>query len=129
VNLRLARDGRAPTDDEITRWIADLPNSRLDGIYSGAISQFRTAAEEYMKPRIEEERTRAVESSILGRVETIARRAEHAASFWRNVVPNLFIGIVASFVFSLIVLVGAAIYRGDPSIFALFKEPPARRLQ
>jgi hypothetical protein len=113
-------DGYPPSDEETTRWITELTNSRLDGIYSGAIIQFGAAAEDYMRPRIEAERL-----AVPGRVEIAAQRVERATSFWRNVVPNVIVAVAASFVFSLIVLVSAAIYRGDPSIFALFKEPPA----
>jgi hypothetical protein len=116
VNHELARrDGQPPTDEEVTVWIAGLPNSRLAEIHRGAAELFQAAAEEYMKPRIEEERAKAVEQSIL-------RRVERATSFWRTFFPNLFIGVVASFVFAAIVLVSAAIYHRDPSPFALFKE-------
>ena len=125
VNHRLARDN-APTDDEITGWIIDQHNARLDEIYRGAITQFQAAAEEYMKSRIAEERAKAVDSSILDRVDTAAKRVERATSFWRNLVPNVIVTVAASFVFSVIVLFAAAIYRGDPSIFALFKEPSAQ---
>lgn len=123
VNHKLAHDGQAPSNDEIERWVSDLPNSRLAEIRNGAVSLFRDAAEEYMKPRIEEERAGAVESSILGRVDAAVRRVERATSFWRNIVPNVIVAVAASIVFSLVVLIGAAIYRGDPSIFALLKEP------
>jgi hypothetical protein len=74
---------------------------------------------------MEEERTKAVDRSILSRVDTMAERVERATSLRATWLPNLFIGVVASFVFALIVLGGAAIYRGDPSPFALFKEAPA----
>jgi hypothetical protein len=117
VNHELARrGGQPPTEEEVTTWIAALPNSRLAEFHRGAAELFQAAAEEYMKPRIEEERAKAVEQSILLRVE-------QATSFRRTFLPNLFIGVVASFAFAVIVLVGTAIYRGDPSILALFKEP------
>jgi hypothetical protein len=57
-------------------------------------------------------------------MEAIASRVERATSFRATWLPNLFIGVVATIVFTLLVLVGAAIYRGDPSIFALFKDSP-----
>ena len=121
--------GRDLTEQEITDWITGLPNPRLAEIHEGASRFFKEAAEDYMKARMEEERAQAVERSILGRLEAMARRVEVATSFKATFWPNLFIGVVASFVFALIVLGGAAIYRGDPSIFALFKEgaAPAQR--
>jgi hypothetical protein len=113
--------GTPPTEAAVAGWIAALPNSRLAGIYEDANRFFNNAAEAYMRTRMEEERAKAVERSILGQVEAMARRVERATSFKATWLPNLFIGVVASFVFTLVVLGGAAIYRGDPSIFALFK--------
>jgi hypothetical protein len=122
INQRLARGGGIPTEAEITKWIADLPNSRLSEIHSGALNLFREAAETYMTARIEEERIKAVDGSILNRIDSMAKRVEHATSgramWWTNVLA----GIVASVLFTL--FVGAAIYRRDPSPFALFKEEP-----
>jgi hypothetical protein len=121
VNQKLKKDGRVPTENEIARWISELPNSRLSEIHNGAINMFSVAAEEYMKPRMEDERARAVERSILGQVAAMAQRVERATSFRTTVFPNLVIGVVASFVFALIVLICAVIFRRDLSIFAPFK--------
>ena len=121
VNQRLKNYGKAPTEQEVTNWITDLPNSRLGEIHAGAIATFRNAAEAYMKERMEEEVKRAVERSILNRVETVAQQVKDATSFRATWIPNVFVGVVASFVFTLIVLFGAAIYLRDPSPFALFK--------
>jgi hypothetical protein len=136
IAQRLTKSGEAPTEGEITKWISDLPNSRLAEIHVGAIDTFRRAAEVYMATRIAEERTKAVNESILGsveamaqRVETTAKRAEdtaarfeRATSFRETWLANVFVGIIASFGFTVIVLLGAAIYRKDPSPFALYKE-------
>jgi len=120
------RKGRPPTPEEIDEWIASQPPSRLDEIMEAAKTTFELAATAYMANRIEAEKERAVRDSILGQVEGMARRVETATSFKATWLPNLFIGVVASFLFALIVLGGAAIYREDPSIFALFKaSPPA----
>lgn len=55
------------------------------------------------------------------------RLVERATSLWATWLPNLMIGVVASVMFTLFVMVGAAIYERDPSTFALFKQsPPAR---
>jgi hypothetical protein len=136
IAQRLTRAGKAPTEAEVTRWISDLPTSRLAEIQAGASNTFKQAAEAYMAARIAEERTKAVNESILGgvqaiaqrvettaqRVEETARRFERATSLRATWLANVFIGIVASFAFTLIVLLGAAIYRRDPSPFALFKD-------
>ena len=135
VTHKQIHEGHVPTDEETTRWITELTNSRLDGIYNGAISQFRAAAEDFMRSRLDEAQARALETAIYARVDTAAQRVERATSFRSSLFPNLFIGIVASFVFAVIVLVCSAIYHGDPSPFAMFKEwqtkpvptPPASR--
>jgi hypothetical protein len=116
--------GKNLTDENVTEWITSLPNPTLRGIHDRAIRFFNEAAEDYMKARMEEDRAKAVERSILARVETMAERVERATSFKATVWPNVLIGVVASLLFTVLVLVGAAIYRGDPSIFALFKEAP-----
>lgn len=123
VNQRLKeKDGQAPTEAEVTRWIRDLPNSRLAEIHNSAANTFRDAAEEYMKTRMEEERAKAVDSSILSRVETMAERVERATSFRATWFPNLCIAVVASFAFVVIVVVGGIIFANDPSPFALLKK-------
>ncbi len=120
------RKGQPPGAEEMDEWIASLPPSRLTEIREAAATTFDLAAQAYMANRIEAEKERAVRDSILGQVEGMARRVEAATSFKATWLPNLFIGVVASFLFALIVLGGAAIYREDPSIFALFKaSPPA----
>ena len=75
-----------------------------------------------MKTRMEEERAKAVDSSILSRVETMAERVERATSFRATWFPNLCIAVVASFAFVVIVVVGGIIFANDPSPFALLKK-------
>lgn len=115
------RKGHPPTTEEMDEWIASQPPSRLDEIREAAETTFELAAEAYMAKRIEEEKERAVRDSILGQVEGMARRVEVATSFRATWLPNLFIGVVASFVFAAIITLGAAIYTRDASLFAMFK--------
>jgi hypothetical protein len=123
VNHQLAKRGQAPSENEVARWIADLPNSRLAEIYERAITTFKDAAEHYMKPTMEKERTEAVERAVSAEIREMLRRVERVSSFKMTFLPNLFTGIVASFAFALIVLVAAVIYQHDPSVFALSKRP------
>lgn len=122
VNHELARLQRPPTNEEVAGWIAALPNSRFDEIRDGAINLLQAISEDYMKPRIEEERARAVERSILGRVDAAALRVERATSFWRNVVPSTFIGVVSSFLLALILIAGSVILQRDPTVVGLLKQ-------
>lgn len=117
------RFGRPPMPEEADEWTASLPTSRLAEIRDTAVAFFADAAAGYMLPQIEDARTAAARDALVVKVDAIAARVERATSFRATWLPNLFIGVVASVVFTLVVLVGAAIYRGDPSIFALFKEP------
>ena len=57
----------------------------------------------------------------------LAAKVERATSLRATWLPNLMIGIVASVMFTLFVMVGAAIYERDPSPFALFKPSPPTR--
>ena len=116
-----SRKGISPTAEEIDEWIASQPPSRLDEIREAAEITFELAAQAYLANRIEEEKERAVRDSILGQVQGMATRVETATSFRATWLPNLFIGVVASFVFAAIVTFGAAIYTRDASLFALFK--------
>jgi hypothetical protein len=118
------RRGRPTPPEEADEWTADLPESRLIEIRDTAVTFFADAATAYMLPQIEEARASALRDALVARMEIVEARVERATSFRATWLPNLFIGVVASFLFALIVLGGAAIYRGDPSIFALFKDPP-----
>lgn len=123
------RKGQPPTAEEMDEWIASQPPSRLDEIRDAAETTFELAAQAYAAKRIEEEKERAVRDSILGQVEAMARRVETATSFKATWLPNLFIGVVASFVFAFLVLGAAVIYRDDPSLFTIFKGSPAAPAQ
>jgi hypothetical protein len=123
VNHSKIRHGRDPTEHEVATWIADLPNPRLADILNSAIDTFNNAAERYLKTRTEEERAKAVDSSILGRVDIMAQRVERATSFRATFLPNLFTGVVASFAFALLIILASLIFNKDPSPFAFFKNP------
>ena len=55
-----ARDGRAPAEDEVSRWIGDLPEARLDSIRTQASANFDLAANTYLAPVLEKARKDAV---------------------------------------------------------------------
>ncbi len=121
VELFETRKGRPPNSDEVDEWIASLPLSRLEDIKRSAADTFDLAATAYMADRTEEAMAQAVRESVLGEVRELAAQIKAATSFRSTWLPNLFVGVIASFAFALIVLVGAAIYQRDPSLFALFK--------
>lgn len=139
VTLFEQRKGRTPTPDEVDEWIASLPASRFLEIRNAAAETFDLAANAYMASRMEAEKEQAVRASILDSVKgiqtlvaadnrevliearAIRNRVEKATSFRGTWLPNTFTGVIGSFLFAVIVLVMAAVYRGDPSIFALFK--------
>jgi hypothetical protein len=115
------------TEDEVARWISGLPNSYFSEIHKNAVNLFNDAAEEYMKPNMDVERAKAVEQSILNRVEKMAERVERATSSWRLFLPNVVASVVASFVFAAIVLFCVAVYHGNTSILDWFKEAPTHQ--
>lgn len=115
---------RPPTAEEADEWTASLPESRLSEIRDTAVTFFADAATAYMLPQLEEARANAARDAVLLKVEAVAARVERATSLRATWLPSLLTGVVASVVFTLLVLVGAAIYRGDPSVFALFKDAP-----
>ncbi len=109
-----ARDNRTPDDAEVARWISDLSDARLRGLQEQAVAAFDIAARAYMEPVIEREAKEAVNASILGAVQ---RATSFRATFW----PNLFVGIVASFAFSVLVLIAAWVADRDLSPIGLWK--------
>lgn len=116
-----ARDNRTPDDAEVTRWISDLSDARMRAIQEQAVAAFDVAARAYMEPVIERETKEAVDASILAAVQ---RATSFRATFW----PNLFIGIVASIAFSVLVLLIAWVADRDLSLVGLWKHlqsPPA----
>ena len=115
------RDNQTPDDAEVARWISDLSDARLRAIQEQAVAAFDVAARAYMEPVIEHETKEAVDASILGAVQ-------RATSFRATVWPNLFIGIVASLAFSILVLLVAWVADRDLSPVGLWKHwqnPPA----
>jgi len=112
----------APTERDITRWISELPNSRLEEIHAGVLRFFEAAAEALFVDRIDQERARAIEQSIVGRVDAMATRVERATSFWRTIGPNVIVAVVGSFVFALIIILASLVVTHDPSPFAWLKE-------
>jgi hypothetical protein len=109
-----AREGRAPDESELDRWIADLPESRLVEIRSTAAAFFEEAAQRFMQPEIEQQLRAARESGVID----VVRRA---TSFRSTFLPNLVVGVVASVMFSVLIILAAVIFERDPSPFAFFK--------
>lgn len=107
-------NGRPPSFEEENTWISHLPNSRLDEITADLYNFFDFAARKYMTDEIQKERDEAVKDSILNQVE-------RATSFKSTFFPNLFIGVIASFLFSCLVIGMGLIYNHDPSPIALYK--------
>jgi hypothetical protein len=99
---------------QVDHWIAQLPDSRLDEIQQAAVDYFDRAARTYMKPETERAIEEAVNRSILSAVQS-------ATSFKQTFWPNLFVGIVASFAFAVIIIVASSIFARDPSPLALYK--------
>jgi hypothetical protein len=122
------REGRSPTAQEVDRWIADLPNSRLDGLRDAAVSLFDLAARAYLAADMDEVARAARDEAIVRQVSAIEGRVRKATSFWRTLLPNLVVGVFASLIFSVLIIVAAMIFAKDPSPFALLRSlqpPPA----
>lgn len=108
------REGEAPSLNQINSWIADLPDSRLAGFQDTALTAFEIAAAAYMQPIMDTAKKEAVDRSILDQVKRVT-------SFWATFWPNLFTGVVASFAFTILIIICAWIFKRDPSPFALLK--------
>lgn len=128
-----AREGRPPSPEAVDRWIADLPDSRLEDLRQDAIDFFDLAARAYMAADLERAVEQARDDVLVREVrasnQQVQARVEKATGFGRTFWPNLFIGVVASFAFSLLVILATLIFTRDPSPFALFRgaqEPPAQ---
>jgi hypothetical protein len=120
-----ARGGAPPAPDEVDRWIADLPDSRLADLRRDAIDLFDLAARAYMAAEIEKAVAAARDDAIIREVrasnDAVAARVQKTTAFGSTFLANLFIGIVASFVFSLLVIIASLIFAHDPSPFALYR--------
>lgn len=116
---------RAPTQDEVDAWISQLPDSRLDEIHDAAGQVFRTAAREYMAERMERAAQKAVRDSVHAEIARHNKQIEEfvrsATSFSRNLIPNVGIGIISAFIFSVIIIIASLIFTRDPSPLALYK--------
>ena len=110
-----ALKGKPPTIAEENEWISQLPETRLNDIRVDAYRFFEDAARSYMRDEIEAENKKAINSSIL-------REIRQFTSFGHNWLQNIFLGIVASFAFSIIVIIMGVIFAHDPSPIALYKE-------
>jgi hypothetical protein len=105
---------RPPTLAEENDWISNLPDTRLEAITRESYAFFKYAAHRYLNEEIEEEKAAAINNSILDRVK-------EATSFTSTFIPNLFIGLMASLLFSVLIIIFGAIFNRDPSPIALFK--------
>ncbi len=117
------RFGRPPDAPEIEDWIQNLPDSRLSAILAEAVAYFGELAAAYMEPRIAAERQKAIDSSIVGDVQGMVAQVKKAMSFWSTFWANVAAGIVASFVFALLIVFAALIFNKDPSPFSFLRQP------
>lgn len=120
-----ARHNRSPSSEEVDRWIADLPDSRLEDLRQDAIDFFDLAARAYMAGEMEravkEARDEAIVREVRGSNQQVQARVEQATGFGSTFWPNLFVGVVASFAFSLLVILASLIFTRDPSPFAILR--------
>lgn len=120
-----ARAGRPPTPEEVDRWIADLPDSRLEGLRQVAIDLFDRAARAYMAAEIERAVAAARDDAVIREIRAsnaaVMARVQRTTAFGSTFLANLFIGIVASFAFSLLIIFASLIFTRDPSPFALYR--------
>lgn len=116
-----AQTRKLPSAQEVDRWIAELPDSRLDELREAAIDFFDLAARAYMAPDIESAVAAARDGAIIHEMQASVSIVQAATSFRSTFFPNLLIGIVASFAFSLIIFGASLIFIHDPSPFALYR--------
>jgi hypothetical protein len=124
------RHGREPSPGETDEWIANLPESRLTEIRDSAQAVFEDAAREFMEEQIEVAKAEAIDGSILREVRRLNQ--ELSAKVARATSPRAALpvgiagGVIASLVFTILVMVAAAIYERDPSPFAVIKSLESR---
>ncbi|MFK4047513.1 hypothetical protein [Roseomonas mucosa] len=131
-----AQRGRSVTAEDIEEWTASQPETRLIEIRDTALTFFADAATTYMQPHLEAAKETAVKGSILSegkrlnteltaKVDTamaaLDRKVENATSFSGTWKQNMFLGVAASFAFTVLVILGGFIFDRDPSPFAWFK--------
>lgn len=130
------KNGRQPTATEIDSWISELPDSRLDEMREWAQNFFEAAARAFLEDEHREAVQNASNSAVVATVrdnnqllraavmssnEELGRRVERALSFTNTFAPNIFIGIISSFLFAIIIVLAALIFAKDPSPIALVK--------
>ncbi len=119
---KLEQSGKVVTPEDVDRWIAELPDSRLDEIQENAFAFFRKTVATY----IEEAEVRAYQR---GQQDAIVQQVERATSFWRNLPGNIAVGIVSSFAFALLLIAASLVFNKDPSPIAFYQKltsPPAQ---
>lgn len=121
----LSQHGTEPDQAELDKWADELPDSRLDEIHSNATRVFRSAARIYMAERIKEAEAKAISGSVLSEVQRSNKEVERyvraATSFSKNLLPNIGLGILTSFIFSVFIILASLIFTSDPSPIALYK--------
>ena len=126
IERQIQLTNRTLSQTEIDAWIAGLPESKLDSLVIQATDLFDRAARAYMEPQIERAVQRAAKKAVSREVrqsnQRVLRRVELATNFWRALPGNLFVGLISSVVFVLIVAGGAWIFNSDPSPFAALKQ-------
>ncbi len=123
------RHGVEPDQAEIDRWVAELPDSRLDEIHDTASRVFHSAASLYMAERMEQARVQAVLDSIDTEIRrhnaALERTVRSATSFRENLLPNIGAGILSSVIFSIVIILASLIFTRDPSPIAIYKSMTA----
>jgi hypothetical protein len=116
---------RDPSPAEIDSWISQLPNSRLDEIQEWAVDYFAGAARAFTAEETKREVERGINASILTEVRThnqsVLGTVTSATSFKSTWWQQLLVGIIASFVFAVLIILASAIFARDPSPLALYK--------
>lgn len=120
-----ARRGTPPLPEEVDRWITDLPDSRLEDLRQDAIDFFDLAARAYMAAEIESAVETARDAAVIREVrasnQALVAQMRKATAFGSTFLSNLFVGIVASFAFSFLIIAASLIFTRDPSPFALYR--------
>lgn len=128
--------GQQPTEAEINKWISELPDSRLDEMREWAQNFFENAARAYLEEEHKEalqqainsalvvsvrDNNEAVKSAVIASNEEAQRRVEGALSFKNTWLPNVFLGVISSFLFAILIVLASIIFTKDPSPIALIK--------
>jgi hypothetical protein len=108
------RYGREPSPAETDEWIASLPDRRLAEIQNAVLTFFEAAARQLMRGHIEAAKAEAIDGSILREVrrlnQDISAKVARATSPRTALPIGIAGGVIASLVFTVLVMVAAAIY-------------------